>query len=218
MTLEDLRVFINATANRDQTGNSVSPKEYNSYLKRANEDKFRIETGLREKPTPIFFQSNQLSTDALRPFIEEAPLVGVSGVFTIPSDYRHAVSLSYVKSGETKIITALNTDEFKAKKMDKTAPPTVDYPFATQRKDKIILAPDSIANISLDYLRKPVDPLWAYTVSNDEEVYDSANSVQLEWADIYHIDIARIICSYMGIQFRDIDFYQYSEKVKTEGA
>lgn len=218
MNVNELKIFIEAIANRDQTGNSMTPDEYNSYLARANEDKFRIETGIREIQTPIFFQSNQTSTDAMRPFIEVTSLPVVAGLATIPTDYRHALVLSHITNGRVRKITALNIDEFEDILDSATKKPSIRYPYCTQRGDKIEIAPSTITTIKFQYFKMPPIPVWGYTIVNDEEVYDSATSVQLGWADIYHIDIARLILGYIGINFRDADLSNYAEMIKQKGS
>lgn len=220
MTVEELRIFINAIANRDQTGNSVTPDEYNSYLARANEDKFRIETGIREVQTPIYFQNSQLSTDALAPFIERGfSITGTSGVFILPSNYRHAISMFYIDgTGRSRTITALNIDEYDAIQGNPVKPPTAEYPYATQYGNLINVSPATIAVIRLSYLRKPAVPKWGYITSQDEPVYDPLTSVQMEWNEEYQIDVARIILGYMGINFQDAFLYQAIEAQKAKGS
>lgn len=218
MTVEQLRVFINACVNRDQTGNAMKPDEYNSYLARAVEDKFRIETGLRELRTPIYFQNNQLSTDALKPFLAKPIITGVSGIFAIPVDYAHTISMTSIVNGKTRITTTLNADQFEEKKQDPNSPPTELYPYATEIAGNIEIAPDTVDTIKFVYLKKPVDPFWNWTVVNDEEVYNPIGSIQIPFDAIYHIDIARIIMSYIGINFRDAEFLQYAESLKQKGA
>lgn len=219
MDVNELKIFIEAIANRDQTGNSLTPDEFNSYLARANEDKFRIETGIREVQTPIFFQSNQTSTDAMRPFIVPASLPVTNGIFTIPADYRHFLSMRYVApSSRNRIITALNTNEFDAILDDPVTIPTEEHPYATQRSDIVEVAPASISLVRFTYLKKPPIPFWGFTIINDEAIYDPTTSIQLGWADIYHIDIARIILVYLGVNFRDQDLTQYAIASKAQGS
>lgn len=221
MTVDELKQFIEAISNRNQSGNALTPDEFNIYLARANEDKFRIETGIRESQTPIWFQSNQISTDALRPFIIRAILFGTSGLFTIPNDYRHLISMYYKDpSGRQRIITPLNVDEFDAIIDHPVKAPSNEYPYASQYGSGIEVRPSSITAIGFAYLRKPAIPVWGYTIdpNTDEPIYNSATSVQMEWEDIYQIDIARIILSYLSINFRDSELYQMAEASKKQGA
>lgn len=216
MTVEEIRIFINAITNRDQTGNSVTPDELNSYLGRANEDLFRVEVGLREQPNGLInFDNSQVSSDSLSTFLKEEQLTGISGLFLLPADYRHAVSGTNPANG--KIITYLTKREFDEILTDAINIPTDKYPFGTFVDGKMKIAPATVSPIDFSYLRKPAIPIWGFTVVNDEAVYNPATSVQLEWRDIMHISFARIILGYMGINFRDEELLQYAEMVKAKG-
>lgn len=221
MTVEELRIFINAIANKDQTGNAMTPVEYNSYLARANEDKFRIEYGIREKGPgyPVYFQSNQNSTDALRPFIDTVTiLTAAPNIIPLPADYVHYISAANYISGFPHPITVVNMDEMNQVRVDPIAFPAEEYPYATIEGNQMMVYPSSIDRVDLTYLRKPAQPVWGYTIVNDEPIYNSATSTQLEWKEVYHIDIARLILAYLGINFRDGDLLNYAEQIKATGA
>lgn len=220
MTVEELRQFIYTIANKDLTGDLPTPGEFNNLMARAVEDKFRIEYGLREVQNNVYFQSSQNSTDALNKFLVATQLTAViPGIFTLPTNYVHLSSLSHVdSSGKTHIIVVLNDDEWSNRLTNPVVPPSTEYPIAKFVSGSLIVYPQSITNINITYLRKPANPVWGYTVVNDEPTYNPATSTQIEFADIYHIDIARIILSYMGIQFRDGDLLQYGQVTKNQGS
>lgn len=214
MTVEELRIFINAIANKDQTGNSVTPDQYNAYLARANEDKFKQEVGYRmQADGSVYFDSNQVSTDALESFLSEAPLIGIAGLYTLPGPYRHRVSLL---TDVDEKITFLDKQQFDAILNDPIDFPTDKYPYACMYNGKIRVAPLTVTSIKLSYLRKVLTPIWGFTIVNDEAIYNPVTSVQLEWPDIYHIDIARLILGYMGIQFNDVMLSQYAKMVEVK--
>ena len=216
MNVEELRLFINALANREQTGNSLSPNEYNSYLARANEDLFRKEVGIREQPNgTIFFDNSQVSTDALLPFIKESPITVINGFANLPTDYRHTVSAT--NSVNNKIVTFLTKREFDEILTDSINFPTDIYPCATFVQGELKLRPLTTTSLNFTYLRKPAVPFWNYTIINDEPVYDPTGSVQIEFPEITHITFARLILGYMSIQFRDADLLQYAMKVQAAG-
>jgi len=218
MTVEELRVFIYAIANKDQTGDMPTPAEYNSYLARANEDLFRYQYGLREQRNNVFYQNSQDSTDFFNKFITAQPInATLPGIFTIPSNYVHASSMAHVHDGARRSITILNEDEWNASINNPVTPPTAKYAIASFIQGLIRVMPASISQVELSYIRRPVTPVWGFTIVNDEAVYNPATSVQIEYEDIYHIDMARIILSYMGITFRDADLLQYAEIGKQAG-
>jgi hypothetical protein len=218
MTVEELRVYIYAIANKDQTGNLPTPAEFNSYLARANEDKFRIEYGLRENlQNNIAYQNSQDSTDALAPFLTQAPLTTlVPGQFALPADYVHVSSIAYIDNARRNMVMIVNEDEYNGLINNPIIPPTTKYPIAKFMGSSIFVQP-GVTAIDMVYLRMPRTPVWGYTTVNDEPVYNPATSVQLEWKPIYHIDIARLVMGYMSIEFRDQEFEQYAIKTQTTG-
>ncbi len=218
MTVEELRIFIFAIANKDMTGNLPTPSEYNSFLARGVEDKFRFEYGLRQIQNGVYYQNSQNSTDALMKFITSVSISAtVPGVFVLPVDYVHVSSVGYVDNGIRRMVEILNEDEWNYRLNSPVTPPTSKYPIARFVSGAIVVYPQTVGSIEFVYLRKPTSPVWNYSIVNDEPVYNSIGSVQIEFPDIYHIDIARIILSYMGIEFKDGELLQYAEMGKNTG-
>lgn len=218
MTVEELRQYIFAIANKDQTGNLPSPEQFNSFLARANEDKFRIEYGLRENlQNGIYYQNSQNSTDALLPFIIPVTLnTTTPGEFDLPVDYVHVSSIAYIHGGKRSMVMIVNEDEYNNLVSSPVVPPTPKYPVAKFMNNKLYVWPQD-TSIEFVYLKMPATPVWGYTVVNDEPVYNPATSVQLEWKPIYHIDVARIILGYLGVEFREADLEQYAMKTQAQG-
>jgi len=232
MTVEEMRVFLYAIANNDQTGNKFTPNEYNSYLARANEDKFRREYGIPESwvpgstPLAIGWQVTQNSTDALRRFLEYVTIPLISGVGALPANYVHVSSAHAEAAGidmdgipfTRKVpVTILPENKIGERLGHPYLDPQNMYPIATFTGNSIMVWPTTLFNVNMYYLRMAVTPVWGYTIVNDEPVYNSATSVQVEWPDIYHIDIARLILGYMGINNRDPELSQYAEMIKMKG-
>lgn len=92
-------------------------------------------------------------------------------------------------------------------------PVTVTSPIAEQVAAKTFrLYPASQYNGNITFLRRPVKPVFAYTViSGRVIVYDSANSTQLEWNETWHNAILIKALSSIGINLSDGDISQYAE-------
>lgn len=218
MNVNQLKEFIYSIANKDQSGNLPTPEQFNLYLARANEDKFRIEYGLREQAgNEKFWQASQNTTDALSKFVVFGALTSVAqGKFSLPANYVHMSSLSWFNGTKRVSVMIINDDEYANLISNPIIPPTNDYPIARFVSYQVWTDPP-LPSLDASYLRMPVTPVWGYNIVNDEPVYDPATSVQLEWADIYHIDFAAIILGYMGIQFREQELEQYAIKVQQTG-
>lgn len=78
-------------------------------------------------------------------------------------------------------------------------PPNKFKPIFRMVSNKIEFMPADIGKIKLVYLKKPVKPVWAYTVVNGVDVYDAANSIDLEWDELIIDEIAnRAADIYLG--------------------
>lgn len=62
--------------------------------------------------------------------------------------------------------------------------PTFKKPAITQFDGGFKIAPANLGVIVLDYFMRPVDAVFAYTVVNDQIIYDKNNSEQLQWTDM----------------------------------
>jgi len=69
----------------------------------------------------------------------------------------------------------------------------------------------------LTYIRIPKTPIRAYTIQNDDDVYDPANSVQLEYPETTHYDIAYIILKMMGLNIRKEEIVAFANQRQKEG-
>ena len=68
--------------------------------------------------------------------------------------------------------------------------------------------------IFLEYVRKPKNPHWGYTMVNDMYVFNpsSPNTVELELPEKTHSEIAQRMLSYIGISLRDGEPLGYAER------
>lgn len=213
MTVEEVRFFIMSVANRDMTGNAVTPNEFNSYLARANEELFNLGFRIEANGT-LTFDSAQVSSDIYSPFLKEIPLTGVGGLFNFPQDYRHLVSANTTLS---KPITIVTKRQFDQVLVDHVNFPTLDYPYATIFNGSFFVQP-SMTNIKFSYLRKPVVPFWNWTTVNDEEIYNPVGSVQLQFPDFIHKYFCELMLRYISVNFRDGELLQGNELMKKDKA
>jgi len=71
--------------------------------------------------------------------------------------------------------------------------------------------------IEIEYLKRPTKAVWAFTVVDDVEVYDEANSVNVEFDDMLRGEIvARMQIEY-GEYTNDPNSYQYGQNSKNNG-
>ena len=92
--------------------------------------------------------------------------------------------------------------------------PTATTPIYTEIGTNFKFWPATLASAKIIYFRKPADAKWAYT---GDLVYDSANSVQLEWPENDHMDIVYRTLGIIGINLKDGDLIRISQTVKNDG-
>ena len=92
-------------------------------------------------------------------------------------------------------------------------PVTITSPVAEQVAAKTFrLYPASQYNGNITFLRRPIKPVFAYTViSGRVIVYNSVNSTQLEWNETWHNAILIKALSSIGINLTDSEVAQYAE-------
>jgi hypothetical protein len=62
-----------------------------------------------------------------------------------------------------------------------------------------------------------VIPIYAIKQENGIDVYDSANSIQLEWPEQYHNDIVRMLVGYLAPASKDMNLSNFIETKKVQG-
>lgn len=226
MTVEDIRNWVNFELNKHQSGNTLDKDEYNLCLSWANQQYFKKKYGLPEEyrpgqPLPAqAFQVTQKIIDDMRPFLlskggKNLPklVIDKDGFANYPKDYIHLSSIRY---GNYPIQNVSN-DVLGDKLSSAIVAPTKKYPICCFYSDYIKFYPEDLGFVDFDYIRMPITPIWGADIINDEYVYNPQKSVQLEWPEQTHTDIANLILGYASINLRDFQMTQLSENYKQKG-
>jgi len=232
MTLMEIYNLIKFIGNKDFNGNFYKADHYNLTIKAVNIDYFKVKAGLPEEyqpGRPIPRQSVDITkklSDDLRKFKE--PVLNqtvTAGKFSVPADYVHELAVSYNYSrtvdGDVKtlpkVVDMLTEAQWADRMGNWTKRPTTKCPIGIVRQSSIYIEPSTINAVDWYYLRLPADPVFAYTVVADELVYDSGNSTEFEWPKVNHMDLVRLLLSYLGINLREQQLIQYAEMQKMKG-
>jgi hypothetical protein len=229
MTLKEILNIISTIVNQDYPQLRLGKDKYNSLLKMANIDYFKLWTGLPEQyqpGQPVTTRGWQVSlqnTEALKPFIEfvHDQVVDANGQIAYPANYVHYSDIMYrYISGSIDNyvpVEPVTHAELADRLRNPITVPSKEYPICTFYDTYIQLYPIDLLNVDLTYLRLPATPEYAETVTNGVNVYDSGSSTQFEWSDKYHPDLIRMILGYLGIPIKDINLLNYVETKKHEG-
>lgn len=226
MTIDEIYQWVNLELNKSQTGGTLSPEEFNLAAKFANQQYFKIKYSLPEEyqvGNPIPRQAwslTQENIDALSPFLKARggrdypPLrVDKDGRATIPSDY---VNYSSIRYGN-KQVEVVSNDVLGGRLSSSIVQPTDTNPICCFNAGYVQFYPITLGFVNFDYLRMPETPIWAYTIVNDQAVYNPTASVQLEWGDKYQLDIANLIVMYAANNLRDQLAIQIANNRKNQG-
>jgi hypothetical protein len=232
-TLQDIVDYVHLRMNKDQSGMSISPDKWTNIFQVVNMEYLKLKLGLPEEYQAMSFfprQAYQITKrlqDDTRFLVTPIPLTSQNGVFDLPSDYVYLSSITYehiynnhrgVLIKDINNIELLSDMDFSARVSSSLMYPTHKTPIGRFLSGAVEIAPTKINKIKLVYVRKPNDPVYAFTVnSNDEYVYNPADSVDFEWPDICIPDIANMVLSYVSDNFRDMFIKQSSENRKAQG-
>ncbi len=125
------------------------------------------------------YESNNYLSDSMSVFLSDpTTLTLVAGKYTIPSDFMHETGEI---SANGKTVKRLTHAQLSQRRDSALVPPTTDYPICAFYKTFIQFYPTTLTNVVMTYLKKPVQPVYATTISNGRAVYDDAASVDVEW-------------------------------------
>lgn len=234
INVNEVKEFVDFMLNKDQSGNSYTPDQFNMLLRRATDAQFKKEYGLPEDYKPgyplpnIAWELTQKIMDDLRTLKEKVNLpVNSDGEMNLPLDYIHVSRIRYNKATNNADCTGVTLTpravevvpdlQWDVRVSASIKKPSYDFPIANINSNYIQFEPKDLSTIELVYLRYPKVPIWAYNVVGDVAIYDPINSVNIELPEIQTNNIAEILLSYIGINLRETDLYQYAQSKTVNG-
>jgi len=124
-------------------------------------------------------------------------------VTATPEDFYRLGTVTYQDSKEAQLsqrneLLYLNSNPLVA--------PTKTYPVYLYEDSKLYLYPQTItSDISVSYLRKPVDVIWNFTIPSGQNYYqyNATNSVNFELSKTEQANVILKILLYSGVVIRD---------------
>ena len=236
MQIDEIYNLVTYILNKDVNGKQVKSTDFNMALKAVNIDLFKTRYGLPEEYVPgrpmprQGYEVTQKITDDLRKFKVRLggkdPLmaVGTDGTAPYPDDYIHYSSIlrRYVNARNTVAYakTEVVFDHQLGERLSNPNHyPTERFPVCVFYDDYMQFYPEGGGYVDFTYLRMPVTPYYATTVDPvaDTEVYDPANSIQVEWPEDTHMDIVRRILVYVGLNLGNDKITAYAKQMEQAG-
>jgi len=208
-----LRVL--AIANKEQRG-YITPQEFNTLANQAQLDIFE----------QYFYDLNQflrlpgndtIHSDAVD-MLEEK--IGIFEVYNSPIGAGTLSDLGVHKLGavyhqetingvQTKIeAEKLNPNELRYYINSPLTAPTVKRPIFIVQQDQITVLPVEADNLSMNYIAKPLDVYWGYTMINDEALYNPAASINFQLHASEETELVLKMLLYQGVVIRDPQIVQ----------
>jgi hypothetical protein len=86
----------------------------------------------------------------------------------------------------------------------KLTAPTTTYPVYVYERQKLFVYPQTIqSGIEATYIRKPIDPVWNFTLSGNAYVYNPDTSINFELHDAEQTEIVLKVLLYAGVVVKD---------------
>jgi hypothetical protein len=224
--------LVEYIANKDYQGNVIEPDRFAQLVKVVNMDLFKVKMGLPEDfkiGMPLsrqYLDANQTFTDETKFLKERVPAqVVTTGVIAYPSDYFRFDAMTYgyqrnIDGTPTvipKIVNMLTVADYSDRAGNYTKQPTIKNPVCVTRNDGIYVYPITIVAVDFNYIKYPVEPVFAYNQEAGYITEDAGGSTQYEWPEILLMDLTRRILSYIGINLREKELQQYAEVHKAMG-
>jgi len=234
INVNEIKIFIDFIANKEQSGTSYSIDQLNNLFQSANIDLFKQRYGLPEEYTPAMpiprmaYENTQKIKDDLRSCKEvEVIKINSLGEMILPEKYIHPTSIIYTKvvnqccGNPPKIsyreVQKIDDDKWAERLSNSIKKPSKDFPICNFLKDRIRFEPKDLNKVEFSYLRSPNKPFWGYNIVNGVEVYDETKSVNFDWSEILFTDVSKLILGYMSINLRDGELASAIDQYKTKG-
>jgi hypothetical protein len=213
----DIWTRLNIIIRKDKEGGSFTPDEFEELLRWANIETF--------KKYYDVFESDQRAKDALRFFlVKETITLDSNGRYDtalLSSTYAHFSSAIRTFKSLRRPIDLVTDLEYADRVSSSLKAPTDEHPivniYEISGSPTFQFEPLRSVDVDVTYIRRPVDPVFAFTLdANDNIVYDSGNSTELEWDDEEKINVIYLILQKIGINLPKTDALQYGLEKEDE--
>jgi hypothetical protein len=227
MNLKEILHSVTTIVNQENPSIKLGIDRFNLLLKLVNYDYFKLWCGPPEQWQPgqpitaRGWQVAEQNTEALKTFLVpfQNYTVDSNGQLAYPTGFVHLSRIGYYNSITTRQrpVEILTHQEADDKIGNYITAPELEYPIVIYENTYFQFYPIDLLNISMSYLRLPVIPIYAIKQENGIDVYDSANSIQLEWPEQYHNDIVRMLVGYLAPASKDMNLSNFIETKKVQG-
>lgn len=169
--INNIRKFVNFIATKENSGETLTPEQFNLILPVCHQELFNIER--------TRWEATQVISDVLGPFEvvkggDNVPLRVDNGFAEIPQDYMYHSSMYYKRIVGSKGLDPeiherpieVLTDAQFSSRLGSYIVSEKKWPYCTYRTTKIEFRPKNIDYVHYAYLKKPIDPVLDYYINS----------------------------------------------------
>lgn len=207
--------------NKEQTGH-ITPEEFNSFAEQAQREIFNgyfKDQSLHSKQLKHekeYADKLELLDQKIESFKTSSSLSlsGTAGEFSIPDDLFFLDTVSHVyayseginKTGE---ITSINRRDYTLMQNSPLIAPSLPYAVFLREGNKILVKPDNVIKITIDYIKEPGVPEWKYSLNSlGIPSHDATNTVDFDLHESEQPFLIYKILVYCGVVLKDQNIIQ----------
>ncbi len=218
ISVDDVYKTVLFILNKEQRG-YMPPAEFNKIATQVQREIFEGYFQYENKQYRIPDNESEYSdrsknTDEKIAIFKQRSLALATGIdptygtyFIHPADFYKLGTVIY----NDREVQRVQENDFLYVDMSPLTKPSENYPIYLYRDNDLYVKPTSIqSGVSISYLKKPADVVWAYTVdpTSGGYVYDSGSSTDIELHQVEQTEVIIKILMYAGVIIRDPQIVQ----------
>ena len=200
-----------ALANKEQRG-YITPQEFNLFANQAQMDIFeqyfydRAQFGRVPGNKTMYADPIDILEEKIEIFHKSTSLTGSGNIFTLPSDLYRLARVNNPENNAT--IEKLTHQKFTTARNSPLTAPTISRPIYYVKGNQVIVNPNTIENINIDYIKIPTKVEWNGFDAGANQLYNETNSVNFELHTSEEPNLVLNILKLAGIAMKDPSLYQ----------
>ena len=138
--------------------------------------------------------------------LNAAPVAGIDiFIVNVQDDFYRLGTVIYSEGAlPTQELERVDRGELYHLLSSKLTAPTTTYPIYIYERQKLFVYPSTIqSGVQATYIRKPMDPVWNFTLSGNAYVYNPDTSINFELHDAEQTEIVLKVLLYAGVVVKD---------------
>ena len=200
-----------ALANKEQRG-YITPQEFNLFANQAQMDIFeqyfydRAQFGRVPGNKTMYADPIDILEEKIEIFHDSTPLTGSGNIFTLPSNLYRLARVNNPENNAT--IEKLTHQKFTTARNSPLTEPTLSRPIYYVKGNQVIVNPNTIENINIDYIKIPNKAEWNGYNTPSGELYNESESTNFELHVSEEAKLVVKILQLAGIAMKDSSLYQ----------